>query len=323
VVHPPRKPINRGLLIAGAAVLALLLAAAAGLYLFLPRGASKSAAAAAVPSPPPVAGPTLAETQVQALLHTGQEMAKAGDWPTALAAYQEVERLSPNRPGVAELIAEAQRQSGEQGKAADQQRELDTSLETARKAFAERRYDEASTAAAAAVTLATGNPALQPGLAEAQNLQAKAQEGRQKQQKALQAAKAARAADDANRAKAAAKLPVEPARPAPVSAPAPPAEAPHDATLSVAFRSEFKNGTLIVYVDGKVAIHEKFRFPSGSGTLQRDLKVPAGPVTLLVLVTPEGQKARVQNLSGNFPGGSTRRLDVHIGSNGEVSAQLN
>jgi hypothetical protein len=66
-----------------------------------------------------------------------------------------------------------------------------------------------------------------------------------------------------------------------------------------------------------------FRPKPSTGWVRRTLTVPAGNVELRVYVTPQGHAAEVRSLSGNFPGGATRRLDVQLSNSGQVAATLN
>lgn len=49
------------------------------------------------------------------------------------------------------------------------------------------------------------------------------------------------------------------------------------------------------------------------------LSVPAGTSKLRIHVAPTGQGGKVKNLSGSFPGGSSRTLELYVSSSGELS----
>jgi hypothetical protein len=50
--------------------------------------------------------------------------------------------------------------------------------------------------------------------------------------------------------------------------------------------------------------------------------VPAGNVDLLVNVTPAGKAALVRKPSGNFQGGSTRSLEIHLSDATQIAVDL-
>ena len=118
---------------------------------------------------------------------------------------------------------------------------------------------------------------------------------------------------------------------APASVPAPPAPVATDAKLAVHLFTEMPAGTLMVYLGEKQLMHEPFAFfkkkglflrePS-RGTVDDSFTIPAGTAKLRVYVTPNGQAARVLELSGNFPGGAQRQLNIQLDRDGKLTAGL-
>jgi tRNA A-37 threonylcarbamoyl transferase component Bud32 len=121
-------------------------------------------------------------------------------------------------------------------------------------------------------------------------------------------------------------LPMLPVRP-----PAPIAPMPTDAKLQIHLFSEMSSGILMVYMGDKQLMRDPFDFSEkkalfwrkpGQGYVDQAFTVPAGTATLRVYLTPDGQRARVRELSGNFPGGSQRRLNIKLDRDGNLTARL-
>jgi hypothetical protein len=117
------------------------------------------------------------------------------------------------------------------------------------------------------------------------------------------------------------------------SRPSAPAAVPTTAAVRVHFRSEIPEGTIIVWVNKKVVFRKNFGSHAAFSFRSRKqepfemtseaLPVPAGAAELLVNVTPAGKAAVVRHVAGNFPGGGSRTLDVHLSSPTELDAHLN
>jgi hypothetical protein len=123
----------------------------------------------------------------------------------------------------------------------------------------------------------------------------------------------------------------EPAPSSPPVRPPPPAAVPTDAKLQVHLFSEQSSGILMVYLGDKQLMRDEFDFSEkknlfwripGQGFVDQAFTIPAGTVHLRVYVTPTGQRARVQEISGNFPGGIQRRLNVKLDKDGNLTAEL-
>ncbi len=257
--------------------------------------------------------------QVVDLLHDARRRLDAGDAAGAALMLRAAEGLVPGSRAVRTLRSGAERQEGDQARRVDQERLIGDKLNEARLALTDRRFDDAEAAANAVMAASPGNTA-------ATDILTAVKQGR------LHAKD--RQAASARQQQAAVAPPVAPvappvaARPAP--APAPAAEA-RDATLELAFFSELPQGSLLIYVnDAKVAqesfhFYEKgglFRSRPKSGWVRRSVHLPAGNAQIRVYVTPQGNAAVVRTLSGNFPGGASRRLDVKLDASGQVTAEL-
>ncbi len=118
---------------------------------------------------------------------------------------------------------------------------------------------------------------------------------------------------------------------APIAPPVAPAPVPTDAKLAVHLYSQQSSGILMIYLGDKQLMRDPFDFSEkeslfrrkpGEGYVDQTFTLPAGAVTLRVYVTPTGQRARVQTLSGNLPGGSQRRLSIQLDRDGNLTAHL-
>ena len=101
------------------------------------------------------------------------------------------------------------------------------------------------------------------------------------------------------------------------------------ATVRIHFHSEGPEGTVIVYANRK----EIFRrdFGGGGGLFHRaqapldftdSQPVPAGTVEFLVSVTPRGRAALARKQSGNFAGGASRDLEIHLTGEKDLDVRL-
>ena len=106
---------------------------------------------------------------------------------------------------------------------------------------------------------------------------------------------------------------------------------PADAKLDVHLRTDISAGILMVFVNEKEAMRDEFDFSKkkgffgrqpGRGDVDETLTVPAGMVAIRVYLTPEGKPARVRDLSGSFSGGASRRLNIHLDRDANLTARL-
>lgn len=265
------------------------------------------------------AGQDARQARIVQLVSLGQERRAMGDWAGATAAFREAEQLDPQSPSLRRLRehteSTARTMEGKDGLA----RTIAFSIETAKQALASRQYAAAAAAAESALLL-------DPANAEAKDLLAKA-----KQSQARGTRKPTVPSAEASPGEQVAATPSATETPAgDVSEPAAPA--PTTATLTVHFQSYFPSGVLIVSVNeerrvnhpfgGRGGILPRFRREKNEGqphVYNVSMSVPAGTSKLRIHVAPSGQGAKVKNLSGSFPGGSSRTLELYVSSSGELS----
>jgi hypothetical protein len=257
--------------------------------------------------------------QVVDLLHDARRRLDAGDAAGAALMLRAAEGLVPGSRAVRTLRSGAERQEGDQARRVDQERLIGDKLNEARLALTDRRFDDAETAANAVMAASPGNTAATDILTAVKQGRLHAKDRQAASARQQQVAVAPQVAPVA-----------PPVAARPTLAPAPAAEA-RDATLELAFFSELPQGSLLIYVnDTKVAqksfrFYEKgglFRSRPSSGWVRDSVHLPAGNAQIRVYVTTQGNAAVVRTLSGNFPGGASRRLDVKLDASGQVTAEL-
>ncbi|HEX4954407.1 MAG TPA: serine/threonine-protein kinase [Thermoanaerobaculia bacterium] len=287
---------------------------AVGIVLAMSSGSSQPAAPA---KPAPVVDTRILVSKAEALL-------AKGDFAAALSAIAEVERYDPGSSHVAELRRRAEEGSRAQLLSVYNDEQVGAFVTVGEKALAEGRPAEAAAAARRALEMA-------PGDARAADLLRRA-EAATRSPGSRQGAPAPSPAHT---------TPVVPApatstaAEAPTTAPAPAAPAAAeepvvgDAQLRIAFFTERPQGVLTVYADKRQLLRESFRYSekSGfmrskgtSGSLERQVTIPAGPATLRVLVVLD--KTEVETVQGNFRPGATRTLEIRVSADGIVRVTL-
>ena len=232
--------------------------------------------------------------------------------------------VAPELPGLRKQREEAARQA-EQARLEAWRRDVEAKLGEARQALAGRRYPAAAAAAEAALALDPTNAEAQGVLADAEKAEAQKEE------------RPAPRPANPRRLPLPSAQELPPARPSPAPQPAtaPVAAAaptPADAKLQVHLYTALSTGVLTIYLGDKQIMQDPFDFSEkgglfrprkpGKGTVEQVLTVPAGAATLRIYLTPDGRKALVYSLSGNFPGGSQRRLSINLTEDGTLSANL-
>jgi predicted Ser/Thr protein kinase len=263
-----------------------------------------------------------ARVQTLALASEGKRRLDAGDADGAAAAFRAAEQLAPGRRGLRKLREEAEHRQSDTRLRIDQERTIESKLDEGRLALADRRYDEAAAAAQAVLAMSPGNTVAEDILASVKEGRARSH-SRAAAATARQPQRGADAASPAVRPDAASRS-EQPA--------APPAPEVKEATLDLAFFSQLPEGSLLLYVNGRKVLQESFRFyekaglfrsrPS-TGWVRRSFRLQPGKAEIRLYVTPQGSAAVVRTLSDNFTGGAARRLDVQLGGDRQVSAQLN
>ncbi|HEV3074996.1 MAG TPA: serine/threonine-protein kinase [Thermoanaerobaculia bacterium] len=324
----PRPGWSRGLLAlpspvrlaaAAAAGLAVGLLLAAGLAVWQRSGQAPDRQGSAA------ARPEAAEAtrvQVMGLVRDGRHRLETGDADGAAAAFRAAEQLLPGRRGLRRLREDAERQQTDRRQRIDQERTIGAKLDEGRLELADRHYPEAEAAAQAVLAMSPGNTV-------AEEILASVKAGRAHSRDRAALAEARQQAHSV----AVAAPPVRPDA-APRSDQAGPSSAAEvkDATLELAFFSQLPEGSLLVYVNDRKVLQQDFRFyekgsffrshPS-TGWVRQSFRVPAGDAVIRLYITPHGSAAVVRTFKGNFPGGTSRRLDAKLTGDGDVAAQLN
>jgi hypothetical protein len=190
-------------------------------------------------------------------------------------------------------------------------------LGNANQFLAAQKWDDAQKAASTVLMI-------DPQNADAQQILSKAQDGqaRRKQQQ-----RRAQTASQPTPGELAATPPVTSEQPVRPAAPAAQPQAT-TATLRIHFRSEVPQATVIVYANRKEVFRNTYGggglFHKGGGPVEDTATktLPAGNIDFLVNVTPGGKAALVKKPSGNFPGGGTRTLEIHLSDPTHLTVDL-
>ena len=290
--------------------LAAVAAAGLGALLLLAPSSSSPPAPAPAPAVAPDAGPALAQA-VAAL--------SRGDAGAALAALDEAERLAPGTAQTRALRAQAEALQTQTAAAVDRRRQRDERLAAARTALAGKRWEEARSAAQAALDL-------EPGNAEATQLRAQATSALEEQQKREQ-----RAALPAP----AARPPAAPATKAASARPSPPpAERSSDPSIAefvLDFYTEASEGVLAIYVGNDQVVRESFHFAkrismfrseAAPGRIDARRRIHPGASGVRVILGLEGKPARTLSLDAAFPAGVLHTLHLRVSKDGEPLATI-
>lgn len=320
VLRPPGRTLPRRLLMAGgsALVASLLFWAAAFLWLgwALPAGRQRNATEDGN------------RQKVIEMLRAGKQAREVGDWRGAADLFYKAERLAPDAKKIRVMRVVAMQNAGQQfSRQSGNESLVAMGIDGANKALAAQKYDNA---------LITANELLRldPKNFEARAILVKAQEGKARQDKQRQAAAASQDSRRRKGEEAAAAMPVPLEGQPPIpSAPVTRPEAT-TATVHVHFRSELPEGSLIIWANGQEILRENYSSPRGGGinifrsrkqvpyVTNRTFTVPAGNVGFRVHVTPAGKAAQVKQPAGNFLGGASRDLDIHLASPTQLTADL-
>jgi len=317
VLRPPGRTSPRRLLVAGGSALAasLLFWAAAFLWLgwALPAGPQRDAAEDGN------------RQKIIELLRAGKQARDVGDYKGAAALFYQAEQLAPKAKKIREMRVEAGLNAGRQfSQQSGRESLVAMGLDGANKALASLSYDSALMTARSVLEL-------DPSNVEARAILVKAQEGKARQDRQRQATAASQ---DARRRKgeevaAVTPVPSEGQPPSP-SAPVARPEAT-TATVHVHFRSELPAGSLIIWANGQEIVRDNFGSRGGLFSFNRKQgpyennwtrTIPAGPVDFRVHVAPAGNKAQVKPVPGNFQGGGSRALEIHLSGPTQLSVDL-
>jgi hypothetical protein len=256
--------------------------------------------------------------RILTLIHEGNEARQVGNWGGAQYFFRQAEALAPRAKGVRRMRLAAEQNFAQQSSQQSQASQVAIWLAGANQALAAQSWDAALAAASTVLNL-------EPANVEARAITVKAQEGLVRKNRRLAAA-----AQQSRRPgqEAAAITPIPSEGPAPHPAAPPVRTEATAATVRIHFRSEIPEATVIVYANRKEIFRKDF---GGGGLFHRAQEpldvtesrpVPAGTVEFLVSVTPHGRGAIARKPSGNFSGGASRDLEIHLSSPTDLDVRL-
>ncbi len=256
---------------------------------------------------------TAADTagEVVALRQEGRMRLAAGDAIGAVAAFRGAEQLAPDRRGLSALRERAEKQAQAFAAAAGAGSNVEDGLAAARAAIAGGRWDEAGLAAIGVLAKDPSNTAARELLAQVDREKLKA--SRPTTVRRTRPSESAPVPD-----RTATVFEERPAEPAPAVVPI-----SSTARLEVRFSSQVPKGVVMLYAGRDRLLREEFKYSRGAvGGFERGVTLDAGDVDLRIYVTPSGEPAVVKTISGNFAGGSSRRLTIDVAAGGTVSLRL-
>jgi predicted Ser/Thr protein kinase len=287
----------------------------AGLLLFAARG---SEGAVDLEGPPAASHLHAQRVAAAPFLRQARLRLEQGDPEAAVPLLLQAEKAAPEIGQI-----RAQRiQVEEQAQSLDQLEEksdrVASSLEEARSAAEERRWEDAREAAQTVLSL-------EPENIEALSIVARIDDTEAREKRRREAAARARA-EARKETKVAEAKPVAPAPPVKEET-----EATGESHLDLYYFSALPEGVLTVYFNGEQLIREPYRFvrreklfrtvPS-HGQIENGYTVPPGEATLRILVALPGKPAISRVIEGNFPDGRSRRLNVQLSEDETLSARL-
>jgi serine/threonine protein kinase len=261
------------------------------------------------------------QKQVVALVQTGYRFLRAGDPTTAARAFRQAEEMAPEKqkPQLRNARMVAEKQAAEFGQLVGRQKLVVDHLVAAQQAMDNRRFEEALVSADAALALDPGNTSAQEIRTAALSGQARLKERQAKQQRDRRATP---------REEVASNTTAPEPEPLPTTAAEEPA--PQTASLHISFQSDMPGvATVMVHVDGRNKLQTKvggkgrFLRKGSGGRVDRTVEVQAGDAQIKVWVTAPGEVAKLITREGNFPGGSSRSLDIRLSEAGQASVNLN
>ena len=299
--------------------LAAVVAIALGIY-FATRSSSPSPPAGATESAEPVAAavPNAEAVGLQKSLAEGKRLFGEGKYEESLAIVRPILDHNPDNAEARQLADQADAAIKSRADQAGRAAQIASSLESARKAFASKKWEEAKTHAGEVLVLDAEN-------AEAIKLR----------DDSTAAAERAAAAEKKKVEERLAKIRAMPKTPLPVqkaeaqgpSAPPVPAGA-SKATLRLLFDSPIPEGHVMVAVNDTILLRQPYNFKKksglfrsseGTGTVSANIPVPNGPVTVKVWLSGPGIQPAYATASASMLPSETRTLKVdyaggHLGA---------
>ena len=259
------------------------------------------------------------QKQVVELIQTGFQLLRAGDPMTASTVFARAESIAPEKqkPQLQNLRKVADRQALEFGQLAGRDKQVSEQLMLAQQAMDNRRFEDALAAVDAALVLDAANPRALQLRTDVQTEQARVQE-RAKRQRSERAA----------REELATRTPAPEPEPLPTAAVEEPVS--RTAHLRISFQSDVPGiATVRVHVNAENVfqrtVGEKggFMRKGKGGHVEASRELDAGNAQVEVWVTAPNKASERFPVSGNFLGGSTRTLSIHLPEKGKASVSLN
>jgi hypothetical protein len=260
------------------------------------------------------------------LLREAHLRLEEGDPLAALVYLREAERTAPDLSRIRVRRRQVEDQARSLFRLEDRVDRVAEGLEEARIAAEERRWEESREAARTVLAL---EPENQEAAEIAERAEGALQRIERRREAEARAAEEAAAEADAGEDLVADVDPApEPQAPGPAEDAAP---AGGRATLDLFFFSELPEGVLTLYFGEEQLLRESYRFyrkegffrsVASAGKVEGLYEVPSGSATVRVLVALPGRPALSRVLQANFPGGTTRRLNVRVSEDHTLTARL-
>ena len=309
------KGKSRAGLYAGLAALVLV---ALGIY-FATRSSSSTEPAA----PGPAASVTAAAPNAEAVglqksLADGKRLFDAGNYEESLVILRTVLDKHPDNATARQLADQAESAIRGRADQVSKTAQIEASLESARKAFSSKKWEDAKTRAGEVLALDAEN-------ADAIKLRddSTAQIDRAATEKKKVEAQLAKI-----RAMPKTPLPVQKAEAQGPAAPPPVPAGTTKATLRLLFDSPIPEGHVMVAINDQILLRQPYNFKKksglfrsseGSGTVSANIPVPNGPVTVKVWLSGPGISPAYATASASMLPAETRTLKVdyaggHLGA---------
>jgi serine/threonine protein kinase len=254
-------------------------------------------------------------------LENAKKLFAAGRYEQSLALLRQVLARSPGNQQARQYAQMAENALA--GRAEDMRKSAQAagSVEAARSALAENRYDDAVRHADEALAVEAGRTDAQEvrdqavaRIAEARAAEVEASRKKKAEDKKIARARRQPTAAPAARAEHTVQVPA-----------APPVVATGPATLRLVFESPISEGSVMIYVNDEKALQKPFDFSKkaglfkrvdGTGTVEAPIAVKAGPVSVKVWLSGKGMPATAfTTVAGQLAGGETRTLKLDYSGN--------
>jgi serine/threonine protein kinase len=298
--------------------LAALVAIALGIYFATrspspapaPAGPAESVTAAAVPNAEAVG--------LQKSLADGKRLFDSGKYEESLVILRTVLDKHPDNAAARQLADQAESAIRGRADQASRAAQIEASLESARKAFSSKKWEDAKTRAGEVLALDAEN-------ADAIKLR---DDSTTQIEKAAAEKKKVEAQLAKIRAMPKTPLPVQKAEAQGPAVPPPVPAGTSKATLRLLFDSPIPEGHVMVAINDQILLRQPYNFKKksglfrsseGSGTVSANIPVPNGPVTVKVWLSGPGISPAYATASASMLPAETRTLKVdyaggHLGA---------